>query len=81
MENRVLVVWLGLVGEENSGGGEEGGGETALLEELGSDERGVTLIAKERLGAETFEIAVPLRVFGAQGIEGVGGEGGEELEV
>ncbi|KAI7464825.1 Rgp1-domain-containing protein [Hortaea werneckii] len=36
-----------------------------LLEELGTDERGTALIARERLPAETFEIAVPLRVYGA----------------
>ncbi|KAI7018522.1 Rgp1-domain-containing protein [Hortaea werneckii] len=36
-----------------------------LLEELGMDERGTALIARERLPAETFEIAVPLRVYGA----------------
>ncbi|KAI7226476.1 Rgp1-domain-containing protein [Hortaea werneckii] len=41
---------------------EEGSG---LLEELGTDERGTAMIARERLPAETFEIAVPLRVFGA----------------
>ena len=42
----------------------------ALLEELGTDERGTSLIAKERLMAETFEIEVPLKVFGAPGING-----------
>ncbi|KAI7567419.1 Rgp1-domain-containing protein [Hortaea werneckii] len=36
-----------------------------LLEELGTDERGTAMIARERLPAETFEIAVPLRVYGA----------------
>lgn len=40
-----------------------------LLEELGSDERGTTMIAKERLLADTFEIAVPLKVYGAVGID------------
>ena len=39
--------------------------ESQLLEELGTDERGTALIARERLPAETFEIAVPLRVYGA----------------
>jgi len=42
---------------------EEGGPQ--LLEELGTDERGTAMIARERLPAETFEIAVPLRVYGA----------------
>ena len=60
------------------GGGQAGG--EALLEELGRDERGVTMIAKERLLAETFEIAVPIKVFGAPGVEGVGVEP-EPLEV
>jgi hypothetical protein len=45
--------------------------ESNPLEELGSDERGRTMIAKERLPADTFEIAVPLKVFGAVGIDGV----------
>lgn len=40
-----------------------------LLEELATDERGTTLIAKERLLADTFEIAVPLKVYGAVGID------------
>ena len=50
--------------------GESEGGE--LLEELGSDERGTTLIARERLVADTFEIEVPLKVFGTPGIEATG---------
>lgn len=45
-----------------------------LLEEIGRDERGLNLLARERLMAETFEIAVPLRIYGAQGMEGLGGE-------
>ena len=40
-----------------------------LLEELETDERGATLIAKERLMADTFEVEVPLKVYGAPGIE------------
>lgn len=64
------------LGFEGAGDGE--GGE--LLEELGSDERGTTLIARERLLADTFEIEVPLKVFGAPGIEGRGGER-EGLEI
>ncbi|EMC95343.1 hypothetical protein BAUCODRAFT_536846 [Baudoinia panamericana UAMH 10762] len=43
-----------------------------LLEELGSDERGTVLIARETVAAETFEIAVPLIVFGSPGVEGPG---------
>ena len=51
-----------------------------LLEEISSDERGTTLIARERLMADTFEIQVPLKVYGAPGIEGMAGEV-EALEV
>ncbi|CAK3988178.1 related to RGP1 Reduced growth phenotype [Lecanosticta acicola] len=43
-----------------------------LFEETGSDERGTTSIAKERLSVDTFEIAVPLKVYGAVGIDSVG---------
>ena len=51
---------------------QEGGQE--LLEEIGRDERGANLLARERLMAETFEIAVPLRIYGAQGVDGLGGD-------
>lgn len=44
-----------------------------LLEEVGSDERGVTSLAREVLVADTFEISVPLRVYGAPGTEGMSG--------
>lgn len=53
-------------------GMEDGGGE--LLEELGRDERSMSLIARERIMAETFEIMVPVKVFGAPGVEGLGVE-------
>ncbi|KAF2172896.1 hypothetical protein M409DRAFT_49409 [Zasmidium cellare ATCC 36951] len=56
------------LGIESNGQGDE------LLEELASDERGTTLIAKERLPADTFEIAVPLKVYGAVGLDVVGAE-------
>lgn len=57
-------------------GADSGGGQ--LLEELNSDERGTTLLARERLQAETFEVGVPIRVLGVPGMEvsevvGVGG--------
>ena len=42
----------------------ETAGEDELLEDVGEDERGRTLLAAERLAGETFEIAVPIRVFG-----------------
>ena len=44
-----------------------------LLEEVGADDRATTLIAKERLLAETFEVAVPIRVYGgsAASMDGV----------
>ena len=54
--------------------------DSELLEEVGSDERGITLIAKEKLTGDTFEIAVPLKVYGAPGLEAVGLEC-ESLEV
>ncbi|KAK5132059.1 hypothetical protein LTR08_000396 [Meristemomyces frigidus] len=64
---RQQVQGLGIAGQHSNG-------DEDLLEELGSDERGTVLIARERLFVETFEIAVPLKVFGAVGIDGVGGE-------
>ncbi|KAH4907404.1 hypothetical protein HBI80_066520 [Parastagonospora nodorum] len=36
-----------------------------LLEEISSDDRGVMLAAAQRLPAESFEIQVPIRVYGA----------------
>lgn len=50
--------------------------EDDLLEEVGRDERGVVRIAKERLVAETFEVAVPVRVYGVAGT----GSDGQEAE-
>jgi len=48
-----------------------------LLEEIASDDRGAILAAVQRLAAESFEVAVPIRVYGAvSGVEGF--EGGEE---
>jgi hypothetical protein len=52
----------------------------SLLEILGSDERGTTFLAKEHLVADSFEIAVPLRVYGAIGID-AGATETEALEV
>lgn len=55
-----------------------------LLEEVMRDDRGTVLVAKERLVAETFEVSVPIRVFGTAGLcgEGVSGAGmAEPLEV
>ncbi|KAL5118986.1 Golgi membrane exchange factor (Ric1p-Rgp1p) subunit [Pleosporales sp. CAS-2024a] len=36
-----------------------------LLEEISSDDRGLILAAAQRLSAESFEIQVPIRVYGA----------------
>jgi hypothetical protein len=36
-----------------------------LMEEVGRDDRGVMLQGVERLAVETFEVAVPVRVYGA----------------
>ncbi|KAI4733575.1 Rgp1-domain-containing protein [Aureobasidium sp. EXF-12298] len=55
--------------------------EASLLEEVGRDERGVVRIAKERLVAETFEVAVPIRVYGVTGTEVDRREGETGLEV
>ncbi|KAF4313220.1 Rgp1 [Botryosphaeria dothidea] len=47
-------------------------GGQGLLEELTSDDRGTVLAALERLNCETFEVAVPIRVYGAlTGSEGL----------
>ncbi|PPJ56329.1 hypothetical protein CBER1_00651 [Cercospora berteroae] len=60
---------------QSQGLGIEGtGGDGELLEQLGSDERGTSWIAKERLPADTFEIAVPLKVYGAVGVDGISHE-------
>ncbi|KAF2850948.1 Rgp1-domain-containing protein [Plenodomus tracheiphilus IPT5] len=51
-----------------------------LLEEVGRDERGVVLVGAQRLGAESFEVQVPIRVYGA--VSGVVEDGdGEGLPV
>lgn len=47
-------------------------GRGALLEELTSDDRGSVLAAVERLNCESFEVAVPIRIYGAStGSEGL----------
>lgn len=55
-------------------------GEDGLLEQLRRDEREITMIAREKVPAETFEIAVPIKVFGVAVIEGMTSET-EALEV
>jgi RAB6A-GEF complex partner protein 2 len=80
---------VGLQVPSAMGGVGERPDEEVLLEELGSDERGTTLIARERLAAEGFEVLVPVKIFGAPAVgggaaagEGNGnGEGVEGLEV
>ncbi|KAF7189836.1 40S ribosomal protein S8-B [Pseudocercospora fuligena] len=47
------------LGIEGNGGSDD---EHDLFEEFGSDERGTVYVGKERLPADTFEIAVPLKV-------------------
>jgi hypothetical protein len=44
---------------------EGGGGASPLLEEVQRDERGVILAAVEGIACESFEVAVPVRVYGA----------------
>lgn len=67
------------LGVEMGGGFESGNNNSSgdLLEGLNSDERGTTLIARERLAAETFEVGVPIRVLGVPGLEAGGSEGVE----
>ncbi|KAG9799961.1 Rgp1-domain-containing protein, partial [Aureobasidium melanogenum] len=64
---------LGIEANETNGTEEESAlaeaRENDLLEEVGRDERGVVRIAKERLVAETFEVSVPIRVYGVTGTE------------
>ncbi|KFX94712.1 hypothetical protein V490_04235 [Pseudogymnoascus sp. VKM F-3557] len=50
-----------------------------LLEEVSRDDRGAVLAAAETLNCESFEIAVPLRVYGAVG--SIDKEGVEEHKV
>jgi len=55
-----------------------------VLREVARDDRGVVLAAREALAAETFEVAVPIKVFGVGGLvgEGVLGNGvAEALEI
>lgn len=57
---------------------------TDLLEELGQDERGSVLIGRERLLAETFEVALPIRVYGVSGgfgSDGILNSANEALEI
>lgn len=67
---------LGIADREGGADGGSGSATAApaadaedFLEVLASDERGTVTIAKERLVADSFEIAVPLRVYGAVGID------------
>lgn len=48
-----------IAGEENLGGRD------ALLEEVSRDDRGLVMAAAESLACESFEITVPLRIYGA----------------
>ncbi|PSK36099.1 RAB6A-GEF complex partner protein 2 [Elsinoe australis] len=50
-----------------------------MLENVSTDDRGRILVARERLTAETFEVSVPIRVFGVSGAEGGGGPGVSEV--
>lgn len=58
-------------GGGTGGGASNKGGAEELLERLGGDERGENFLARERLLADTFEIAVPVRVYGAVGVDDV----------
>lgn len=56
---------------------ESNGASGELLEEIARDDRGTTSIARERLAADTFEIAVPIKIYGALGIDSLYTESGE----
>jgi RAB6A-GEF complex partner protein 2 len=58
---RIEFVTPRLANEDN----EVAGSYTDLLEEISRDDRGVVLAAAEVLDCESFEIAVPLRIYGA----------------
>ncbi|KXT16840.1 hypothetical protein AC579_6819 [Pseudocercospora musae] len=65
------------LGIEGNGGSDK---EHDLFDEFGSDERGTVFVGKERLPADTFEIAVPLKVYGSVGIDSRSAEmGGHAL--
>ncbi|KAK1826302.1 Rgp1-domain-containing protein [Podospora conica] len=52
--------------DEEEEGGRAGTGRGPLLEEISRDERGgLVVVAAENLVCESFEVAVPLRVYGA----------------
>jgi len=53
---------------------EEDEGFPALLEEVSVDDRGKVLAPVERLGIDTFEIGVPIRVYGTPGASAIDGE-------
>ncbi|KAF2432092.1 Rgp1-domain-containing protein [Tothia fuscella] len=61
---------------EEHGEGDGGRGDGGLFEEVGRDDRGVVLQGVERLMVETFEVSVPIRVFGGN----VGGRGEWDVE-
>lgn len=79
----VPAVGGGGEGEDGEdGGGGAGVGAVGLLEEISRDERGgLVVVAAENLVCESFEVAVPLRVYGAvssglERLERDEGEGG-----
>ncbi|KAK7544187.1 Rgp1-domain-containing protein [Phyllosticta citribraziliensis] len=52
-----------------------------LMEEVAKDERGTILAAAERINVESFEVVVPIRVYGANtGSDGLGTGSGEDKE-
>ncbi|KAF2154183.1 Rgp1-domain-containing protein [Myriangium duriaei CBS 260.36] len=62
--------------------------QSALLEPLSADDRGLILVARERLAAESWEVSVPVKVFGVHGgavgdsgLGGLAGGGGGVSEV
>jgi len=76
---------IGTEGEEDEGEGHEERTNGAdyyadgMLEQVSEDERGAVLIARENLKAESFEVGVPIRVYGAS--DGVASGVGEGMEI
>ncbi|KAL3421882.1 hypothetical protein PVAG01_06038 [Phlyctema vagabunda] len=57
-----------------------GDANTDLLEEVSRDDRGIILAAAETIECESFEISVPLRVYGALSGGGAAGAAGSESD-
>jgi len=73
---------IGIEEDEDQTSRDQGGVDhtaDGMLEEVSEDGRGTVLIARENLRAETFEVGVPIRVYGAS--DGVASGIGEGMEI